>query len=409
MKNEALYPGTEIQAQVPLHCLLAPFNNKKFNQEIYMEMEHNLCRYFNQYWSADSSHPILFYEGAWKQPYQKVIPANIKTELNTLPTLLIIPEIKEEGGIRFRVSLWGIPGFEEFKDSEYIPAGIKYDYRQEQKSITPEERQQILDELCPSLKAFISYVADQYYWAFDKVQPLLPSLLSRKIISLWNREEMDEYRKQYMAMFDRYVVKDTEINRMNMLTQPEKSLELCEGIKEMVKKEDFMQMIELSLHSLHHARVGYNNKQGTTSTILSDIPFRRDDILFLSKLSIYKADFETTIRSIIDDLQKNVPCEIFEIEKITLMDIFEWGNDKKNMFRNAKRFQVEIQDNCIISAFVDDNGNILSVNNIGMGIFYFQLISLPDTIKIENNPFTIEISKFNNMFNLINNMYGTAI
>ena len=45
-------------------------------------------------------------------------------------------------------------------------------------------------------------------------------------------------------MFDKYVVEDNEVNRLNTLTQPEKSLELCKNIAEIVVNNELKNKIQ---------------------------------------------------------------------------------------------------------------------------------------------------------------------
>ncbi|MDR3245925.1 MAG: hypothetical protein LBT50_05775 [Prevotellaceae bacterium] len=75
---------------------------------------------------------------------------------------------------------------------------------------------------------------------------MLPSLLAKGIVPIGDGE-LEEYKEQYLKMFDKYVVEDNEVNRLNMRVQPEKSLELCKGINEIVSSENLNNKIgELS-------------------------------------------------------------------------------------------------------------------------------------------------------------------
>jgi hypothetical protein len=246
MKDESIDTGIqgESPVAVALHCILCRSNDADFNSHIYKALENKLSQYFTRYFGASSSHPVLFYSGAWKEVADigsKV--ENIRTHIASLPTLIISLWIPEEGDLlQFKISLWGIPGMEEIKNEIVIPEGLTYTYQQNQGIYSDDEKKHILKELTPLLEAFISYVADQYYWAYDKVTPLLPSLLTKGEIDTQGNRLLEEYRDKYLEMFENYVVKDNEMNRLNMLVAPEKSLELCEEIEILTNNEKIVEI-----------------------------------------------------------------------------------------------------------------------------------------------------------------------
>ena len=238
MKDESLFDNEQQNnsQKVALHCLLSRSNDDDFNNAIHNELENRLNQYFNRYWSAISTHPVIFYNGAWKTAHAGGVIDNLRNQLNNLPTIVISPWIPEEDDeFHFEISIWGIPNIE--KIYKFTPNDIKFHYKQKQKAYTKEDKTQILNELCPALEAFISYIADQYYWGYYQIPPMLPSLLSKSIISIGN-DGLEEYKKGYLAMFDEYVVENNEINKLNILLNPADSVKLLESINTVISKEE---------------------------------------------------------------------------------------------------------------------------------------------------------------------------
>jgi hypothetical protein len=241
MKGESINIGTQEESTVAvaLHCILCRSNDANFNSNIYKILENNLSRYFTRYWGTSSSHPVLFYSGAWKNVEDIGVEVeNIKTHIANLPTLIISPWIPEESGpLQFKVSLWGIPNTDEMTNEIVTPEKLTYTYQQNQRTYSDNDKKHILNELTPLLQAFISYIADQYYWAWDKVPPLLPSLLAKEIVPTQGNRLLEEYKDLYLKMFNKYVVEDNEINRLNMLIDSINSVKLLGSIKTVINNE----------------------------------------------------------------------------------------------------------------------------------------------------------------------------
>lgn len=108
----------------------------------------------------------------------------------------------------------------------------------------------------------------------------------------------------------------------------------------------------------------------------------------------------------VENIHKNVPCEIYEIDEVTLLDIFEWGDNQKREFQDASFFQVDIGEQMIVASFLDEKKNILTYNDGGVGIFKFQAMNIPAEIKIENNPFTVHLNDFITIHQKIRRLYG---
>lgn len=186
MKNQSL--GSliaTVDENIAMHCILTPSNCIQFNKHILPTIEEKLADFCNLHWSTLSSHPILFYSGAWKTGTTPtgVEVSQLKTNLTNLPTLLITPFFKPEGGIVFQINAWGI-GVEleteiecpDFSYAESYKSGI--DYLQEE-----DIKERTIEEFIPYLQCLIGYIADQYFWTNHNESPLLPTLLAMKVVN----------------------------------------------------------------------------------------------------------------------------------------------------------------------------------------------------------------------------------
>lgn len=204
MKNESLpllsdeFTNNASKEKVAMHCILTNCTDTQFNVKIFPELEERLSGYFCEYWNIGSPHSILFYQGGWKDSTKDARPyiSNLKSELRTLPTLVISPVITESDGLQFLFSCWGMGTEQEFSDnSVFVPKGLKFEYKPNH-PYSEEEKESILNELVPSLEAFISFFADVYYWLYYGTPPLLPSLIEKNCIES-SLVQCDDYKCQY--------------------------------------------------------------------------------------------------------------------------------------------------------------------------------------------------------------------
>lgn len=201
MKNESLpllpdeFCNNASTEKVAMHCILTNCTDTQFNVKIFPELEERLSGYFCEYWNIGSPHSILFYQGGWKDSTKDARPyiSNLKSELGTLPTLVISPVITENNGLQFLFSCWGIGAEQELSDNSiFVPQGLKFEYKPNH-SYSEEEKESVLDELVPSLEAFISFFADVYYWFYYGTPPLLPSLIKKIKLKIMENEFLYQY------------------------------------------------------------------------------------------------------------------------------------------------------------------------------------------------------------------------
>lgn len=180
----------------PLQIILSPSLNRRFNQsEFYSEFSTALANYFIDYWKLSSDHPVLFYQDAWKDKFTSAEGsnlANIKEELKDIPTIVIIPQVRNES-IKFKIYHWNIIDNNVSESSFSLPFDPMWI---EQRNIRAFEKG--LGELCNTLQLAISFMIDQYFWLTYLITPRLTSLIDTFKLS---NEVSNQLYVQYSSLF----------------------------------------------------------------------------------------------------------------------------------------------------------------------------------------------------------------
>jgi len=318
MKDESLLSAGTIESnnKIALHCLLTRGNDDNFNKAIFRELEVRLSQHFNLFWGASSSHPILFYSGAWKEMHDaSAVVDNLYNQLEQLPTIVISPWIDENNEFYFKVSVWGIPNV-NMKNSGYKPEGITFRFKQKLAEYTKEEIQQILNELNPAITAFIGYIADQYYWRYNNTAPLLPKLIESEMVALPANISAD-FKQQYIDLLENYI-SDAD----SMILHPELSLGLCKSIDNEIRKKEYLQKVFITYCQR------YSKDVSLMAEALQLECFTKIDLPFLKEfIGTYEYDdFRKEIEDIIEFL---LPLD-FDYSILEMMDI-----DKLKSLANA--------------------------------------------------------------------------
>lgn len=210
MKGESfgsLFNGTT--QSVNLHCILTPSNCEWFNANFYDDIDLRLEAEMNSKWNAQSTHPIVYYGGAWNRRTDRTgisVPKNIdlvdidliKTSLKNVPVVVITPYF--DPWLHFKVRMWGmgedagapfridIPHGEEVNGSYQEPAQriFSFDYHKDKYELTAEFENKTVDEFVPYLECLIGFIADKYFWSMYNLAPMLPITLTNEL-SLNNR------------------------------------------------------------------------------------------------------------------------------------------------------------------------------------------------------------------------------
>lgn len=196
MKGESfgtLFNGT-IQS-VNLHCILTPSNSEWFNQNFYDDIDLRLEAEMNNNWNAQTTHPIVYYGGAWNRRTKKKwgsVPDVVnlvdidllKIQLKDIPVIVITPYF--DPWLHFKVKLWGmgkdsdpyiirIPHGNDVEDAKRI---FSYDYHNDNPEITDDDFvNTTIEEFVPYLECLIGFIADKYFWSMYKQSPKLPQII----------------------------------------------------------------------------------------------------------------------------------------------------------------------------------------------------------------------------------------
>ena len=194
MKGESfgtLFNGTK---SINLHCILTPSNCDWFNKNFYDDIDLRLEAEMNNNWNAQSTHPIVYYGGAWnrRSMVKGISVPNIvdlddiellRVKLKDVPVVVITPYF--DPWFHFKVKLWGmgkdsdapyridIPHGDEVEFSQRI---FSYDYNKDEVDITEDFENTTVEEFVPYLECLIGFIADKYFWSMYKIPPILQKM-----------------------------------------------------------------------------------------------------------------------------------------------------------------------------------------------------------------------------------------
>jgi len=343
MKNQSLGSLTATADEnIAMHCVLTPSNCIQFNKHILPTIEEKLADFCNLHWSTLSSHPILFYSGAWKTGTTPtgVEVSQLKTNLNNLPTLLITPFFKPEGGMIFQINAWGI-GVEleteiecaDFSYAESYKSGI--DYLQE-----GDIKERTIEEFIPYLQCLVGYIADQYFWTNHNESPLLPTLLAMKVV---NTDGM-----QYLttASEERYSnLLDVSVEESQAMPfSPKKMLNLLEGSASLwdeTTRKDKLEEIFIT-----NAQRRSNNAISSMNEALYYELYSKEDLQFLRKfIELYQyCDYKDELSNLLQVLESiGFDYSILESTDIAYLEKLANEGNGAAMFRLGEMYEFSIE------------------------------------------------------------------
>lgn len=247
MKNQSLGSIKRSNENIALHVILTPSNSDNFNNVIFPKIELELENFLNQYWNTNSTHPIIFYSGAWKSniaPTQNDIE-QLHTDLSHLPVLVLTPKFQPNGeNLVFTINMWGVetsnnninkitiqPTEQELTYYKIYAPDTKYGDKLTEITIK---------EFVPYLQSMIGYLADVYFWSLHNRAPILPSLLSIGAIDITGLNYLViNNRKHYEELFLKC---EKELQQNPYLY--EHLMTLYEGIDNLWSIEDRGEVIE---------------------------------------------------------------------------------------------------------------------------------------------------------------------
>ena len=237
MKGESfgtLFNGTK---SINLHCILTPSNCDWFNKNFYDDIDLRLEAEMNNNWNAQSTHPIVYYGGAWnrRSMVKGISVPNIvdlddiellRVKLKDVPVVVITPYF--DPWLHFKVKLWGMGKASEApyridiphgNDIEYSQRIFSYDYHKDDIELTGDFENTTIEEFVPYLECLIGFIADKYFWGMYGLSPILPRLLrSNPSLRLINT-----YRNKYDSLVE------SNSSRVSIV-EAVKHLELLKGV-----------------------------------------------------------------------------------------------------------------------------------------------------------------------------------
>lgn len=302
MKNQSL--GTLLcgsNENVALHCILTPSNCSTFNNYVLPEVEDALTDFCNLHWSSLSAHPVLFYSGAWKSYTNPtgIEVQQLRTDLRNLPTLMITPYFKPDGGLVFQLNAWGIGNdvradveCQDFSYAQKYALGLDFKDDSDLRTTT-------IEELIPYLQCLIGYVADQYFWLMHNESPLLPSLLAIKAVSCDGKPYLKRNSEDHYTN----LLSLCETETKDLPFAPDKALPLFEGSSELFSTDERKKKLE-DIFIAYVQKLSGGETPTMRSALSSDV-FSKEDISFVRKfIQLYKyEDYAAELKELLTVLE----------------------------------------------------------------------------------------------------------
>lgn len=334
MKGESfgtLFNGTT--QSVNLHCILTPSNCEWFNREFYDDIDLRLEAEMNNKWNAQTTHPIVYYGGAWNRrsmnrgiSVPNVVDLDdielLRVKLKDVPVVVITPYF--DPWLHFKVKLWRMGKDAEApyridiphgNDIEYSQRIFSYDYHKNQTELTEDFENTTIEEFVPYLECLIGFIADKYFWSMYHIVPLTPTYIASKETLRFP----SDIRKLYLSEVD-----TKQECRTDTLYDIERRLEYIESLSVILDRKK-CQTLEIELLSYANSLIGLSDNQIST----------------LSELKEYLKGQEVKI--IADSIKRLQDIDSIEYKKdeTDYLDLSEYAIKFKLFIeRNADRFDI---------------------------------------------------------------------
>lgn len=333
MKGESfgtLFNGTK---SINLHCILTPSNCDWFNKNFYDDIDLRLEAEMNNNWNAQSTHPVVYYGGAWnrRSMVKGISVPNIvdlddiellRVKLKDVPVVVITPYF--DPWLHFKVKLWGMGKDSDApyridiphgNDIDYSQRIFSYDYHKDQTELTEDFENTTIEEFVPYLECLIGFIADKYFWSMYHIVPLTPTYIASKETLRFP----SDIRKLYLSE-----VESKEESRTDTLYDIERRLEYIESLSVFLDRKK-CQALEIELLLYANSLIGLSDNQIST----------------LSEFKEYIKGQEVKI--IADSVKRLQDIDSIEYKKdeTNCLDLSEYARKFKIFIeRNADRFDI---------------------------------------------------------------------
>lgn len=347
MKGESfgsLFGGTS--KSITIHCIVTPSNCIWFNDFFYDDLDIRVEAEMNNNWNAQSSHPVVYYGGAWNRRQKKTndctIPALIdlddiallKSKLKNVPTIVITPYF--DPLLHFRVQLWGMgedidkPFRINVPNGEIEPSKriFSYNYSKNiQQELTDDFFNTTMEEFVPYIVSLIGFVADKYFWSLYNVQPFLPQYLSQK------PKLLDRLYKEKYSILAKELIDETSLITLKGLKKTSAFIDAISPIIGKLQqtdiensfvtkvKQNYIPIEDKTIPETYQSTVSFLNEEAILSSSMTWVSINDFDERLYKKIDLYKWDmidilteFQRFIESKTDSFS-NIEVSIYIEEK----------------------------------------------------------------------------------------------
>lgn len=406
MKGESfgtLFNGTK---SINLHCILTPSNCDWFNKNFYDDIDLRLEAEMNNNWNAQSTHPIVYYGGAWncRSMVRGISVPNIvdlddiellRVNLKDVPVVVITPYF--DPWLHFKVQLWGmgkeadapyridIPHGDEVEFSQRI---FSYDYNKDEVDITEDFENTTVEEFVPYLECLVGFIADKYFWSMYGTSASLPALLCKNTNIAHSKEK---YAVKYEVLLDN-VSADNQLT-----TKPESIWTLFVSLKDILSPNIRDKCAKQSLNYIATNK-GFtrfeNNEELRRSFTVEDKKLILNIVENVPSGNIHDFFYE-----ILQRIEAQIPCVYVAEDVITFVDILEYAIQISEDVQNNDISISISEDTIIIGVLCADKNNIISdeISPKCIVLNYKKLV-IADRLKLRSQSFIIKGDKLESMY-----------
>lgn len=365
MKNESLGTlFTHQEESVALHCILTPSNNANFNKYVFPQLEREVEAFCNSNLTSLSSHPVIFYGGAWKSGIAPTGPEidQLVADLPNLPMLLITPFFKpNNGGLAFHITTWGMC---ERQFMEIIPT-TQFDYAYtEDLEYSNDVILNSVEQFSAYLESLIGYFADVYFWSAYNQMPITPLMIAGNIINTDGALSLIQENKQRYSDLYKASISSFE----NSFIYINNCLRLLSGISPFHNKNEVDAKINEAIITYYTLLSGLQSNITNFDDALNYDSYNKKDIPFFQEcLAIYNDEQKKKrIRGLVANIQEAIGIEqndilsSLDIQKLMLLADSGNGNADYRLFEIfeyslTNEYSPEVSKEHLTNAFNSNN------------------------------------------------------